>query len=147
MISQSIYWVLVLYLHWKIYHDKQNNEETITEFEPSKLLFYVMKISNINGVCAGVGLSVVYWTIMNDGSSDYNGDAKTMFLISNIFAHGLNAVLIMIDFFLSLSIYRYRDVWVLMLYAGTYQLFNLIFIISGGKDDEGNNYLYTNIKL
>ena len=29
-----------------------------------------------------------------------------------------------------------------MLYAAIYQLWNLIYVLSGGKDDSGNDYLY-----
>ena len=140
MLCQCFYWSIVLYLHRKIYssHDQPDQQETPI----NSWLFYVMKITNIFGVSAGLGLTIVFWTAIWDGPSIYPG-ADVPYVIDNVFKHGINAILILVDFYLSQSIYRYKDIWILMLYAMSYQLFNLIYVLLGGKDDSGNNYLYS----
>ena len=131
-ICQCIYWISVLYLHRQIYLNQEKQEKCVI----NPRLYWLMKVTNIFGVCAGIGLCVVYWAFI------YNGPPfpglEVLFFINNVFKHGLNAILMAIDFFLSLSIYRYKDVWMLMLYAITFQLFNFIYGLAGGVDVKGN---------
>ena len=133
MLFQCIYWVIVLYLHHQILFDTKN--------DINSRAFYTMKVANIIGMCSGIGLMGTFWPFVWAGPHTYPG-REVPYIFDNIFKHGLNAILIFFDFLMNLSIYRYKDIWILMSYGIIYQLFNAIYCLSGGSDDSGNKWLY-----
>ena len=139
MIIQRIYWVLVIYLHHKIVHNQQKHIYTNRKFIK---LFNHIKVLNIIGVCAGIGVAVGPMVLPGHRFA-YNGTYSDLYAIDDVFRHGINAGIIGFDFYCGLMIYRYKDVWILMIFALIYQIFNFIYIISGGTDSDGNDYIYT----
>eukprot|EP01084_Bolivina_argentea_P037799 69904_1 len=134
MLLQCVYWILVLYLHFCAYKNYYIKKQEFNKYE--KIMFYIMKIANICGVTAGSVLCVTYWVFL------YKGDTRLLVLSDQIFKHGLNALLIVIDYYYSLLIWRFKDIYIIIIYTVMYQLFNILYVINGGKDETGNDYLY-----
>ena len=106
LISQSIYWALIIYLHRKVYVNEQRDISTKEQI--SSRLFYIMKVFNMVGVGAGTGLSVIYWLFLYKPFTEHlYGEYVTIFFVESCFKHGICTVIILADFYISLSIWRY----------------------------------------
>jgi len=90
----------------------------------------------LQNICVGVVPCVVidYWTLVYDGGSIEFGE---------VLQHGFTLIVLLIDLSVSLTPTYIKHVYQPLLFAISYLIFNCIYVMAGGVNEDGDNWIYS----
>jgi len=80
-------------------------------------------------------ITIIYWALLFPGE-----DPPVSY--QNVFVHGLNSVIVLVDVFISARPWRFHHVYMPVTFGLTYLTFSIVYYYAGGTDAAGNAYIY-----